>query len=218
MLFSIVSALAFAAPTVDANALKAVVKKNHGPLNACYEPEAQLNPKLQGDVLIGFTLMPDGSAKKVAVRKTDLKNKNVEDCLVKVFQGLVFPKPVGGGIEINYPLAFAPADVVIETKEGPPRKSGSIAPELIRDTVTAKRDQIQKCFEPEKKKDKKLSGKVVTEFTVELDGHVSEASVKEATLENKPVQDCLVAFIKSLTFPKPEGETNVKITFPFAFQ
>jgi TonB family protein len=215
MVFALVTSLALSG-TVDANALKAVVKKNHPQIMACYEPESKLDPKLQGEVIVYFLLTETGAPKKVAIKKSALKNKNVETCLVKVFSGLTFPKAEGGNIDINYPLEFAPADVVTEVKEVQ-KKSGTLAPEAVRNTIMAKKDQIQVCFDGEKKKDDKLAGKVVTEFTVELDGTVSSAAVKEATLKNEAVQNCLVTFVKKLTFPKPEGESNVKVTFPFAF-
>ncbi len=216
-MLTLISALALAG-TVDGNALKAVVKKNHEKIMACYEPEAKQDPKLSGDVIVNFLLAEDGSAKNVRIKKSDLKNKNVETCIAKVFAGLTFPKPQGGTIDVNYPLSFGPVEVIEEVKQAPPKKPGQLPQGAIRDTIGAQKNAFQGCFEKEKKKAGNISGKVSTEFMVELDGTVSSATVKETTLKNATVEGCVVEELKKLRFPKPEGETGVRVSFPFNFQ
>jgi hypothetical protein len=216
MLHLLVSSLALTG-SVDVNALKATVKKNHPKIMGCYAPESKANPDLHGEVLVNFLLGEDGSAKNVKIKKSALKNANVEKCLVKVFSGITFPKAEGGAIDLNYPLEFSPADVIEEVVQGPPKKPGSLPPGAVRDTISAQQKTFQGCFDAEKKKAPALAGKVTTEFLVGNEGKVSEAVVKETTLKNEGVEKCLLDNLTKLQFPKPDGETGVRVAFPFNF-
>src|ERR1041384_5134211 len=104
---------------------------------------------------------------------------------------MAFPKAKGGQIPIDYPLGFAPADVVEE--KAAPKKPGSLPVQVVRDTIGAKKVEVQKCFDDEKKNNAALApGKVQVEMMVEVDGQVSNAVIKESTVKSEPVEKCLV--------------------------
>lgn len=185
---------------------------------ACFEPESVKNPKLAGEVHVFFALQEDGKAKGVKVKKSTLKNKPTETCLVKVVQGIGFPKAVGGVVEVTYPFVFGEAIVEEVPAETVKKVPGSLPNDVVRDTVMKKGSQFKQCFDTQKAKLPELAGKVITEFLVEQDGSVSEAKVTETTLKNADAEACILATVKSLSFRKPDGETGVRITFPFNFQ
>ncbi len=88
--------------------------------------------------------------------------------------------------------------------------------ETIRDVVHEHRAQIKKCYESSAAGRKSLGGKVVVRFVISDEGTVSEAAVKEATLDDKGLETCVVAAVKTWRFPKPK-HGPAAINFPFRF-
>ncbi len=88
--------------------------------------------------------------------------------------------------------------------------------DTIRDVVHEHRAKIRQCYDGSAAAKKKLGGKLVVHFVIAADGKVSEASVKEATLDDEGVQGCVLAEVKSWSFPKPKNPP-VAINFPFQF-
>ena len=88
--------------------------------------------------------------------------------------------------------------------------------ETIRDVVHEHRAQVRQCYESSAARKKNLAGKVVVHFVISDEGKISEASVKEASLDDEGLKTCVVTAVKSWRFPKPK-HGPVAINFPFQF-
>jgi hypothetical protein len=108
----------------------------------------------------------------------------------------------------NAAIGFAP---------GKPEVQGEIDPELIRKVVHAHRAQIRACYELELNARPKLAGKVVTAWTIDPQGLVTESHVAESTLGDAQVERCVTSRIKTWRFPLPKGGGEVFVTYPFIF-
>jgi TonB family protein len=99
------------AETRTMEVIQKVVKDQRQPVRDCYDKARKELPSLQGDLVIHFTLDPEGKVKAIEVnqQRTTLKSPAVSDCAIKVIKGLSFP-PSSRGMEteVNYPYNFNP--------------------------------------------------------------------------------------------------------------
>ena len=100
---------------------------------------------------------------------------------------------------------------------GKPVVVGSIDPELIRKVVHEHRAQIRTCYETQLTMVPNLAGKVVSAWTIDPTGVVTEAHTQESTLHDKTVETCVSTKIKTWRFPIPKGGGEVFVTYPFIF-
>ncbi|MCB9742804.1 MAG: AgmX/PglI C-terminal domain-containing protein [Alphaproteobacteria bacterium] len=97
--------------SLDRSLIDAVIKRHMNQIRYAYERELQLDPSLQGRLVMEFTIAPDGSVASVKVAESTLSNANVESRVSTVFLRMRFPAPAGGGVVIvKYPLIFAPKE------------------------------------------------------------------------------------------------------------
>jgi TonB family protein len=81
--------------------------------------------------------------------------------------------------------------------------------------MKAKIKDFRVCFKLEAERNPKLkNGKVVLAVELDKAGAVTVARVKSSTLGAKRVEDCLVAAMKTMTFP---AEAPRAFDFPFEF-
>jgi hypothetical protein len=100
---------------------------------------------------------------------------------------------------------------------GKPEVVGSIDPELIRKVVHEHRAQIRTCYETQLTSRPNLAGKLVSAWTIDPQGLVTEAHTHETTLRDRSVESCVASRIKSWRFPIPKGGGEVFVTYPFIF-
>jgi hypothetical protein len=100
---------------------------------------------------------------------------------------------------------------------GQPEVQGSIDPELIRKVVHDHRAQIRTCYETQLTTRPSLAGKLVSAWTIDQSGGVTEAHTQESTLHDKTVESCVAAKIRTWRFPIPKGGGEVFVTYPFIF-
>ncbi len=100
---------------------------------------------------------------------------------------------------------------------GKPEVVGSIDPELIRKVVHEHRAQIRTCYETQLTTRPNLAGKLVSAWTIDPAGAVTEAHTQESTLRDRAVETCVAAKIKTWRFPIPKGGGEVFVTYPFIF-
>lgn len=91
--------------------IQKIVKDQRQAVRDCYEKARKELPSLQGDLVIHFTLDPEGKVKVIEVnqQRSTLKAPAVSDCAIKTIKGLSFP-PSSRGMEteVNYPYNFKP--------------------------------------------------------------------------------------------------------------
>jgi hypothetical protein len=100
---------------------------------------------------------------------------------------------------------------------GKPEVQGSIDPELIRRVVHEHRAQIRTCYETQLTAKPSLAGKLVSAWTIDPGGTVTEAHTQESTLRDHAVENCVAQKIKTWRFPIPKGGGEVFVTYPFIF-
>jgi TonB family protein len=88
-----------------------VVKANRHLFRLCYEKVQKKDPKLQGDVVITFTVTPQGRVKsaELNLEKSTLKNEEVGKCAIEEMKKLTFSESsLGMESTMNYPFNFNP--------------------------------------------------------------------------------------------------------------
>lgn len=87
-----------------------IVRQNFGRFRLCYETGLRSNPNLQGRVAVRFLIGATGSVSAAGDGGSDLPDKSVVSCVVRAFNGLLFPAPEGGVVTVVYPILFSPGD------------------------------------------------------------------------------------------------------------
>ncbi|MCK6509105.1 AgmX/PglI C-terminal domain-containing protein [Myxococcota bacterium] len=106
----------------------------------------------------------------------------------------------------------------VDVSTGPPLIFGSLDKEIIRRVINNNRSRIKYCYEKELNKYPKLQGKIKVFFQIEGNGMVSTSSVKETTMNNERVEECLAQRVKNMRFPAPKGGGIVQVNYPFFFK
>ncbi len=88
--------------------IRRVVKMNIRGVKYCYEKELKRNPKLQGKIVVLFTIGMNGFVKKAKIQATTMHNYNVESCIVRMVLRWRFPRPEKGSVTVSYPFIFTP--------------------------------------------------------------------------------------------------------------
>jgi hypothetical protein len=86
--------------------IQRVVRSEFGRFRLCYENELRNDPEIEGRLTVTFTIVHDGSVSDVAVTSAELP-PSMLGCVERAFTGLRFPAPVGGVVEVSYPVVFS---------------------------------------------------------------------------------------------------------------
>lgn len=113
----------------------------------------------------------------------------------------------GTGTKRKRPKASAGSGTVV----------GSLDKDEIRRVVHRHVSEVKYCYERALVKDPTLAGKVTIAFTIDPEGLVSTASIKDDTLADASVGKCIVKAVQRWTFPKPVGGGMVVAKYPFVF-
>ncbi len=105
----------------------------------------------------------------------------------------------------------------ININTGDPIIQGSLSMDLIRQVVRDHHEQLQYCYSKELSRSPSLRGRLTIKWTIASDGYVTQAEVRDSTLDNSPVQQCVVGKIRAWRFPKPKGGGVVIVNYPFLF-
>jgi pSer/pThr/pTyr-binding forkhead associated (FHA) protein len=85
-----------------------VIQSHIAQLGYCYDLQLLGDPNLHGKIEVTWTIGTNGNVVDVKIKNTTLKNKYVEECVLRRISSWVFPKPRGGGeVEVSYPFIFA---------------------------------------------------------------------------------------------------------------
>ena len=97
-------------------------------------------------------------------------------------------------------------------------KLGSLDKELIRRVVRTHLGDVKACFDKALARRPELAGRVMVELVISPTGAVHHADVKESTLADQPVEDCIVSATKTWQFPSPDGGGVVVVSYPFVLK
>lgn len=76
--------------------------------------------------------------------------------------------------------------------------------------------RFRMCYEQGLEHDPKLEGKVTLRFVINQKGNVEYASRGETTLPDTEMAKCVVAAVRTVVFPEPEGGI-VTVVYPIQF-
>lgn len=89
----------------------AVVKAHRQQARDCYEKALKQVPNLKGDLVVHFTLRPNGKVKEATLNRerSTITEPSVVNCVIDVIKSLEYPKSSKGfESTINYPFNFNP--------------------------------------------------------------------------------------------------------------
>jgi len=101
--------------------------------------------------------------------------------------------------------------------EGEPVVMGAVDPRVIKKIVHANRGQLRYCYESAAAKQPTLAGMVEVKFIISSNGSVQAANISQSTLQSADLEACLVARVRTWTFPGPKGGGVAIIVLPLQF-
>ena len=106
---AVMNAPALAAPHDGSpkDGIQAVIRDHLREIRRCYEVQLQREPGLSGKVVVRFAIGADGRVTKSEA--TTRMHPDVDACLLRVIDGMVFPPPEDGSAEVTYPFVFRAA-------------------------------------------------------------------------------------------------------------
>jgi ABC-type transport system substrate-binding protein len=90
--------------TLDAMAVRAVVRDALPEIRFCFEWELNAHPDLAGQVTMQFVIREDGTVTDAGVLEDALHDETVTNCFTHVMSHLRFPPPEGGSVGVSYPF------------------------------------------------------------------------------------------------------------------
>lgn len=99
----------------------------------------------------------------------------------------------------------------------PPKVTGSLDRETIRQVVRQHRREIKYCYEKQLERDPTLEGQVTMRFTISGNGKVMAAFATESNLGSPAVEQCMQQKIQQWAFPNPKRGNLVTVNYPFNF-
>jgi Ca-activated chloride channel family protein len=94
--------------------------------------------------------------------------------------------------------------------------SGRLPPEVVKRIVRQNFGRFRLCYEKGLRNNPELEGRVTIAFTIGADGTVVTSTDGGSTLPDSAVKSCVVAGVRGLAFPAPEGGV-VTVRFPVMF-
>jgi hypothetical protein len=96
---------------------------------------------------------------------------------------------------------------------------GGMSRAAVLKVVNAHLDEVRDCYERELLHNPGISGKILMEWLINLDGAVRYAKVKFTNIgHSSDLHTCLQAQVVTWNFPRPKGGEEVLVTFPFLFE
>lgn len=95
---------------------------------------------------------------------------------------------------------------------------GGLEREVIARYIKSQLGQIRYCYERQLSASPDLYGKVKVKFTIGAAGSVVAQAINATSLKNAMVEGCILRRIAGWRFPKPEGGTQVNVSYPFLFK
>lgn len=95
---------------------------------------------------------------------------------------------------------------------------GGLEREVIARYIKSQLGQIRYCYERQLSASPELYGKVKVKFTIGAAGGVVAQAINATSLKNAMVEGCILRRIAGWQFPKPEGGTQVNVSYPFLFK
>src|SRR5205085_639457 len=112
---------------------------------------------------------------------------------------------------VSQPLKPVPSSLKIS--EAP--EISDIDKEGIRATIRSHLSEIRKCYEDRIRTVGDLYGKLVLQWDIDVGGKVIEGNVSQHL--DEIVDNCILAHLKTWTFPEPPKGKVGRVSYPFVF-
>lgn len=111
-------------------------------------------------------------------------------------------------------------DAIAAPADGPDVSSMPFNAESIKTVVAWYQPKIQGCYEEHLagvKSKKPPEGKLVTSWVITPDGLVKKAQIvgKKSTVRLPSMNDCVIAVLSIMSFPRPDDKKEHPIEYPF---
>lgn len=92
---------------------------------------------------------------------------------------------------------------------------GSIDKAEIQRVIRSHLSEVKQCYDQGLARQSDLEGRVAIKITISKTGSVTSATKQDSTLPDRLVEQCIQKAVQGWTFPKPTGDGNVTIVYPF---
>lgn len=97
--------------SMETDAIEAGVRPGMMAVGACYAAGLEQTPGLAGELVVSFTVLPDGRAHGPEARRSTLSSPDTVQCVVAQVSGMQFTPPSNGAIaRVSYPFTFRPPE------------------------------------------------------------------------------------------------------------
>lgn len=95
---------------------------------------------------------------------------------------------------------------------------GGLDQDQINAVVQSHIGQVLNCYEQGLQSKPGLSGRVSVNFIINGNGRVDTARIANTSVDSKKVENCIVTKLRGWKFPRPIGQVNVRVTYPFVLK
>ena len=95
---------------------------------------------------------------------------------------------------------------------------GALPPDVIKKVINENKNQVRYCYEVELQRNQNLEGRVQVKWIIGATGAVAQVVIKDSSIKNANVENCLIGKIKTWKFPPPAGGGTVEVNYPFVFK
>lgn len=92
---------------------------------------------------------------------------------------------------------------------------GGLDRDQIIAVINRNKGQIIYCYEKGLQAQPSIGGRVSVDFVIGPSGRITTAKVAQSSLGSKMVENCMLARMKTWQFPRPVGNVNVDVLYPF---
>lgn len=109
LLFAFFSSPAWAISGFYRQAVRGKIQRQLPAVRTCYDNASEPKPKREATVVVRFDIDATGQVETAEIAHSDLKNTEVEDCLLRRMRRMKFPvPPAGEPVSTSYPFSFEP--------------------------------------------------------------------------------------------------------------
>lgn len=144
--------------------------------------------------------------------------RNVTPRLQKAADGRVVPQEIVVEAFLRAPPIKPQEETRGESPLARPIILGSLPKKVIGRIVRRWASRIRYCYERQLIQHPELTGKLVVFFVINPNGRVQTAKIASSTLQNRPLERCVVSIFRVMRFPAPFGGGIVHVRYPLLFR
>lgn len=177
--------------SLDPDQISGVINEQMAGFNNCFRKSP--GGFVSGEVHLAFVVDPRGRVEQISIARSDLGAWQIEDCLLKAGQFLVFPPPRGNArAKFAYPLLWNQAGDRLALPMQPAWGYGAL---------TASKGSIERCRRQHGFNDDFN----VTVYVGRLGQVVSAGFDSEVAPQDPALPGCMVSAVEAMRFPDPGG-------------